>query len=243
MNDSLIKTNKPPIGGLKKGIAANRAAFEQEIKQLDPTTVPNRLGLIFDDSGSMSGDPIEDAHKAVKAFTDNCNMKDTSVAVYPLNAAPKSLICDYDIVNMYVGGIDATGGTPIFAVLRQLIEKEPITRAVLFSDGDPTDGTVLGNEQQTNEDFWYGAKSKTSGLEAIKLYKDKEVPVDTIYIGIDGTKGYREMQEIARLTNGVFIHFKDSSSLSTGLKYLAPKFRALLMNPEIKERIQRGENV
>jgi hypothetical protein len=51
------------------------------------------------------------------------------------------------------------------------------------------------------------------------------------------------MKKIAELTNGTFIHFKDVSSLSGGLKYLAPRYRALLANPEIKAKIERGETV
>lgn len=237
----LVKTNKPPMGGFNKGIMANKAAYDKHMKETDPKTVANRLGLVLDDSASMGQQGMEDAHKAVQGFTANCSPMDTSIAVYPLNASRKQLTCDFDLVNMYVNGIWATGGTPIYGTLSTLIETESITRAVVFSDGDPTDSSCL--EIESNSAFHYGGWTKNLAPETIKKFNAKESPIDTIYIGDAGTNGYKEMKELARLTNGTFIHFKDTASLSSGLKYLAPKYRALLSNPEIKAKIERGENV
>lgn len=241
-NESLKVTTKPPIG-LKRGIGASRAAFENTMKNIDPKTVPNRIGIVLDDSGSMGTDGMDNAHKAVKGFTNSCNMTDTSIAVFPLNAKVQTLTCDYDILNAYVCGIGATGGTPIYGTLANLIEQESITRAVVFSDGEPTDSSCLMGEGQDNNDFYYGSKDPKKAMEVIAIYNRKEIPVDTIYIGPDGNKGYREMKKLAELTNSTFIHFKDISSLSTGLKYLSPKYRYLLANPEIKAKIERGEQV
>jgi|ERR1700687_1426979 len=227
---------KPPIGGLKKGILANKAEFDHHMSNIDPKTVPNRLGLVIDDSGSMGSDGMENAHKAVQGFTASCNMKDTSIAVFPLNKESKHLVCDYDLVNLYVSSLQATGGTPIYTVLEKLITDEAITRAVLFSDGSPTDSTVLEQEKSA-----WSSKPVELAQKVIKLYQAQEIPIDTIYIGMEGSTGFNEMKKIAELTNGTFINFKDSNSLASGLKYLSPKYRALLANPEIKERIQRGE--
>lgn len=238
-NDTALKIPvKPPIGGLKKGILANKAEFDQHMSNIDPKTVPNRLGLVIDDSGSMGSDGMENAHKAVQGFTASCNMKDTSIAIYPLNKENKHLVCDYDLVNLYVSSLQATDGTPIYTVLDKLITNESITRAVLFSDGSPTDSKILSE----SENMWNSSSSEFA-KKVIKLYIDKELPIDTIYIGIENSTGYNEMKEIARLTNGTFINFKDSNSLASGLKYLSPKYRALLANSEIKERIQRGEQI
>lgn len=230
---------KPPIGGLRKGILANKANYDQQMKEVDPLKVANRLGLVIDDSGSMGGQKMEDAHTAVKGFTANCNPLDTSIAVYPMNAKTQGLVCNYDLVNLYVSGIQATGGTPIYGILDKLITDENITRAVLFSDGSPTDSRLTGNNDVGL--FTY-SKPKEVAIGTIKKYQEKEVPIDTIFIG-EYEDGEIEMKKIAELTNGTFIHFKDSSSLSTGLKYLAPKYRALLANADIKARIERGENV
>lgn len=238
---SLKIPTKPPIGGLRKGIIANKANYDQQMKDVDPKTVPNRLGLIIDDSGSMGIEGMNNAHLAVKGFTNNCNPLDTSIAIYPLNKDAQRLVCDYDLVNLYVSGLQATGGTPIYGKLTDLITKEDITRAVLFSDGSPTDSSILSSDN--NEVNSWGSKPKEVAIGTIKKYTDKEIPIDTIFIGIEESSGYKEMKKIADLTNGTFIHFKDTNSLSTGLKYLAPKYRALLANPDIKARIERGENV
>lgn len=240
-NTSLKIPIKPPIGGLRKGILANKANFDSKMKDIDPQTVPNRLGLVIDDSGSMGSDGMANAHLAVKNFTANCNMLDTSIAIYPLNKEAKHLICNYDLVNLFVSSIMATGGTPIYGILDKLITNEPITRAVLFSDGSPTDSSITREYVDT---VFSDSKPKEVAIACINKYKDKEIPIDTIFIGQDEiSQGYNEMKKIAELTNGTFIHFKDSTSLSTGLKYLAPKFRALLANADIKARIERGENV
>lgn len=240
-NTSLKIPVKPPIGGLKKGILANKAEHDLHMSSIDPKTVPNRLGLVIDDSGSMGSDGMQNAHKAVQGFTANCNMKDTSIAVYPLNKEAKHLVCDYDLVNLYVSGLQATGSTSIYTVLEKLITDESITRAVLFSDGSPTDSSILSI---TSRSDWYSSRLPELAQKVIKLYQQKELPIDTIYIGIENSTGYNEMKEIARLTNGIFIHFKDSLSLASGLKYLSPAHRVMLLaNPEIKERIQRGEQI
>jgi hypothetical protein len=235
MSDNLVI--KPKMPSFKKGIAANRENAEKQIKEIDPSTVTNRLGLIFDDSGSMSGESISNAHSAVKNFTLSCNFTDTSIAIYPLNKNPKPLTCDYDLINLFVMGIGADGSTPIYTKLLEMIEKESITRAVIFSDGGPTDSKLFGNSE-----YW-DSKPKDFAVSVLDKYIQKELPIDTIFIGITESSGYKEMQEIARLTGGIFIHFKDSTSLSSNLKYLTPRYRALLANAELKDRIQKGETI
>lgn len=237
---SLSIKNKPPMGGLSKGIRANRQQAEQKLNEIDPTKVPNRLGLVFDDSGSMAGKAIEDAHSAVKNFTASCNFTDTSICLYPLNIEPKPLTIDYDVLNMFVTGIGATGGTPLYTILLKMIETESITRAVVFSDGSPTDCKLIGHSES------WDSKPASFAIDIIKKYQDKEIKIDTIFIGEaydEASGGYAEMKKIAELTGGVFIHFKDSSSLNSNLKYLAPRYRALLENAELKEKVQKGEQL
>lgn len=233
--DKLKVVVKPPMGGLKKGISANRANYEKQIKEINPNEVPNRLGLVMDDSGSMGQEGMENAHSAVKNFTSSCNHLDTSIALYPLNAEKKALIVDFDVVNMYANGIWATGGTPIYSVLSNLITEQPITRAIVFSDGEPTDSHIL----KTECGYSWGDDG-TIARKVIDMYIQKEISIDTIYIGEGESK---ELKELARVTGGTYINFKDTKSLSQGLKYLAPKYRALLSNPELKEKIERGEKI
>jgi hypothetical protein len=241
-------TVKPKMPSFKKGIALAREQAENTISSIDPTKVPNRLGLVFDDSGSMGGKSIEDAHTAVKNFTNSCNFNDTSIAIYPLNKDKKPLTIDYDLLNLYVMGILADGGTPLYHKLLEMIENENMTRAVVFSDGSPTDSKLTGTCES------WDSKPAAFAQDIITKYIEKKIPIDTIYIGYasdvtdvyeDGSKpaGYREMEKIAELTGGIFIHFKDSTSLSNNLKYLAPRYRALLSNAELKSKVEKGESI
>jgi Mg-chelatase subunit ChlD len=221
----------------KRGIGKNLDNAEKIINELDPTKVKNRIGLVCDDSGSMDGEKITNAHLAVTGFLNNCKPQETSVCIYPLNAPPKPLSCNYDLIKMYWNGIDATGGTPLYTKLKEMIEdciksNIMITRAVVFSDGSPNDYRLFNYGEDGNPD--------PVALAIVKQYTDKEIPIDTIFIGFSGEQ---EMRKLAELGKGIFIHFKDSSSLAQGLKYLSPGYRALLSNPEIKARIERGEKI
>jgi hypothetical protein len=51
------------------------------------------------------------------------------------------------------------------------------------------------------------------------------------------------MEEIAKLTGGIFVWFKDSTSLNHNLKYLAPRYRALLANADMKAKVEKGESL
>lgn len=220
----------------KRGIAANLHNYQEEIKNIDPLTRVNRLGLICDDSASMSGQAIEDAHTAVANFVTQSKPVETSICIYPLNAEPKPLSCDYDVIRMYWSSIGATGGTSLYGRLKEIIADTNITRAIAFSDGEPTDSYLITGTGWNSSD-------KTLAEEVVKIYKEKKVPVDTVFIGRKDSGGYKEMEELAKQTDGLFIHFTDSASLSRGLKYLTPGLRGLLANAEIKEKIQRGESV
>lgn len=236
-------TQRPKMPGFqKKGIALSRERAEETISSIDPTKVFNRLGMVFDDSSSMSGKAIEDARIAVKNFTASCDFGNTSISIYPLNKDKKPLTVDYDLLNIFVMGIPASGGTPLYTKLLELIENENLTRAVVFSDGSPTDSKLVGTCES------WDSKPAAFAQDIIKKYQEKEISIDTIFIGEvynDDTKpaGYREMEKIAELTGGIFIHFKDSSSLSKNLKYLAPRYRALLANADLKDKIQKGETI
>ena len=234
--DQLKVVSKPPMGGLKKGILANQANYKEAMRSVDPLTVPNRLGLVLDDSTSMGTEGMDNAHKAVKGFTDSCNALETSIAVYPLTKESKALTCDYDLLNMYVLGIGPTGGTPLYGTLQKLIVEQKITRAIAFSDGGPTDSQLLESDS-------FFSRGSALAHSVVRQFIEKEVPVDTIFIGEKESNGHNELQELSLLTGGTCVHFTDMQTLGQSLKYLAPKFRALLANPEIKARIERGEQI
>ena len=228
------------------GLAGRRKQVEEKLKDINPAELPNRIGLIFDDSGSMSGEPLANAKLAVQNFTNNCNKMETSLCLYPMNGVPRSLTIDYTSLNVLVMGINDHDlrGTPLYTVLKKLLDNEDINRGVIFSDGSPTDSNYV----------WQGGTIDTPNTTvkemSIHSAKQKQIPIDTIYIGPKEdsyshttAKGYTEMQWIAEQTGGIFIHFEDSQSLSKNLKYLSPALRPLLMNAELKDKIQKGEQI
>jgi Mg-chelatase subunit ChlD len=237
--DDKITTNTPSVSDLfkpkKYGIAAQREKAQKEIETLDPLTRANKLGIVFDDSGSMSGQPIKDAHSAIRNFSASCNPHDTSLAIYPLNAESKDLTCNYDLLNIYVSTINATGGTPLYKTTEEALENKH-TRLIIFSDGDPTDG----NHFNFDDD---GPSCTDYHELVIKTALAKETPLDTVFIGEEHQKGYKILKDLAERTGGIFVHFKDAASLSRSLKYLSPGLRGMLMNPDIKAKLERGETL
>jgi len=214
--NGLVKSN-PRFQIKKTGIAARLHAAEQA--KPEPKAMPNRIGIVMDDSGSMSGEPISQAHKAIETFVNNSNSFDTSLALYPLNEREHPLNNDLCAIAIAAKGIPATGGTPLYSKLVQLINNEPITRAIAFSDGMPN-----GEPE-----------SKT---ECFRLYCERHIPIDTVYIGSGEN---RELQELAERTGGIYMHFTNLQAFAKSFKYLTPGYRAMLTDGSFREKVQRGE--
>jgi len=237
------------IAPKKWGVGAQREQAKKLLEELDPKTMPTKLAIVFDDSGSMASrnvkdtaTKIDDAKSGIRNFSSQCNPRDTALAVYPLNVESKPLTCNFDLLNLLVSGIEATGGTPLFTITLRVLESEDkYTRAILFSDGSPTDSSTYfykSDEEDPEEGTGEDIKTKV-----IRVANEKKCPLDTVYIGEKESSGYDLMKELADKTGGIFIHFTDSASLSANLKYLAPALRGILMNAELKAKIERGESI
>ena len=236
--DKLAIPNKL-VFGKKVGLSAKlHEAQNKQPEIFDPLSKIHRLGIVFDDSGSMAGEAIEKAHEAIDLFVKNCNSFDTALALYPLNKDSKSLSNNFAEIAIYGQTITATGGTPLYTILQRLITEQPITRAVAFSDGSPTD--------------------KHFKDDTLNTFIERKIPIDTIYIGEKDLprdevssedypitnheySGYWTMKMIAERTGGIFLHFTDASVLAKSLKYLAPRFRYMLEDKSVKERVEKGE--
>jgi hypothetical protein len=216
MSNELTPTVK--IGSLikKVGIQGARDESRKRMAEVKPEECINRYAIGYDDSGSMMGS-MQDAAKAVAGFLGACSPLETSVAVYPYNMESKGLTNIFDMVNAFVQGIKATGSTPLWLILARMLDA-PITRAIIFSDGSPTD----------------------SESDEITKACDKHIPVDTVYIGSGDSD---ILKDIAERTGGIYLRFDDTVTFSKQLKYLSPKYVALLSNADLKAKIQRGENI
>lgn len=209
----------------KVGLAARRAEAISTV--VDADKMPNRIGIIFDDSGSMGGDKIDQAKKATKSFLQVCNPNDTAVTLHGFSPHRRyKLNTDFPSVALLAEQFEADQGTPLHTSMANMLASEPITRAVVFSDGCPTD-----MEGRVVTDF-----------------VEKGVPVDTIYVkeaspyqGHYEDRGREILKSIAERTGGIFMEFKDGASFAKAFKYLAPAFRAMLESAEFRDKLQKGQ--
>lgn len=228
---SIIKQDPNNLGkGIRigmKGLAARASQFQSAPPSIDGTTKPNRITLMLDCSGSMAGQPIEDLKNAVQGFAAACNWQDTSVAIATFPSgdgddghSDTPLVSEAAILMLEANRLQAGGGTPMFGCLERVIKNIPLTRGVIVSDGDATDA------------YGYGLDGSDEGSRNKQLvpYIDSKTPVDTVHIG-DSSGGEETLKEIARLTGGIFLKFKDIGQFATAFRYLTPTYRGLLMSP------------
>lgn len=239
MPDNEITKHEPKplrVGAQPVGLAAKRkAALEAQAKAegaiakptvdttplfTDPSKMPDRIGIVFDDSGSMSS-TIRDAHKGIEEFLRNCNPKTTAIAVYPMNEQTIKLSINLPQIAKDVTAIGATGGTPAVETLETMVGVENLTRSIVFSDGS----FAMYN--------WPNLLPKL---------KTKEMAVDTVYIGHDNSYAIENLKKIADDTGGIFMHFKPgTTSFSKAFKYLSPGLRLQLMDSSFKEKVEKGQ--
>lgn len=228
-----IKTSSP-FAVKKVGIAAKAA---EAAKAFNPAERENRIIVLADDSGSMSGTPIENAKKAISEFLKTCNPINTAVGIYSF-AKTWGLTCDFISLDVLKESLNATESTPLYSTLSKIITKENLTRAVVFSDGAPTDHdyrfpTENDLEEEEEED---STASKAGPI--IQSYIDKKIPIDTVYIG-NGENDI--LKDIAEWTGGIYLHFKDSGTFGKAFKFLAPAYRGLLKDPNFRKEIGSSE--
>jgi hypothetical protein len=229
-----IGVQKTALQQRLEAAAQQRAALN--VKQAEASAIaeqealkkPNRIALLPDCSGSMSETPsrsvgpIEDEYRrlhaippqarkieielqAVDQFLKDIDFNTTSVAFNGVGNSLKTPLLIHDFAcRQAASQIAATGGTPIGEELQFVLENLPITRAVLISDGEKT------------------------GIDPIpiaQMFGEAGIPIDAIFIG---DSGRRTMELIAEYSGGIFIEFKDVAKLADSLKYLSPKYRAML---------------
>jgi hypothetical protein len=241
MSEELSNVKK--LGVKRVGIQGIRAQAREAMREVKPEDCAFRFAIGFDDSGSMGIQPLADAKKAVAGFLGACTPTETSVAVVPFSGVDnigygvkaQSLTCMYDLINAYLGPVRATSGTPLYGTMKKILTDFNITRGILFSDGGSTDKTLNGWQLDEEEDI---PSSKEE--PAVMLAIEKKIPFDTVYIG-GGTSP--ELKHIADVTGGVYLEFTDTSIFAKQMKYLSPRYVALLANAELKAKVERGESI
>ena len=203
--------NRPNSKGVIKlpGLHA-RLTSPKVTVELDPATKANRIALMLDASGSMSGDKNRSLQDACASFVTACNFGDTALAVETFGAEPEirlALTCQQPLLAMTVMTIPAHGGTPMSQAMDYVLNTYSITRGVIVSDGEPD--------------------SPTAAYSVAEGYKAAEIPVDCVHIG-NSASGEACLRRIAEMTGGLYIKFTDIASFAKNFKMLTPAFYAQL---------------
>lgn len=218
----------------RKQALANKQALEQDIP-VDPNKATHRIGILFDDSASMGGTKISDAHAGTEEFLRSCNPKDTAVAVHPMNVEGRYYGSDghrkIPLTNkMYAACVSiktfrAIGSTPLFSSLQDMITTENLTRGIVFSDGEPN-----SDDERLMD-------------SVLTIAVEKGISVDTVFIGSkNDTKAVEIMKTIAERTGGIFMVFEPGkANFRTAFKYLSPGYRAMLADKSFVAKLEEGK--
>ena len=215
---NLTKPNKITVGG---GLHSRIKAAEV-LKEIAPVAdvrnFPNRLAIICDFSGSMSDcasgswkdnnlkTKLQLLQEAVQDFALRSNPNDTAIAVESFPRGFRiELTNDPQEVYMRMCGISTLGDTPMGDGIYAALENHSPTRCMLISDGEQTDGDRC--------------------FEAARKAKSKEILIDTVHIG-HSSRGEETLKQIAEITGGMYMKFKDVQSFSANFHYLLPESRA-----------------
>ena len=232
----IIKKDPPPSGiALNKGkLRSTASGFQARVKKsqaetVDPATMPNRITLMLDKSGSMN-DYEKDSKRRIALLKDDienfvgrCNLNDTSVAIEtfpPSIAVP--LTSNRTILTSASYGLSASGNTPMRQCVVDCLGKIPMTRGVIVSDGAATDWNR----------GYYHAEEEDLSDEILLKYKEAGIPIDCVHIS-EGSSGEELLRHIAATTGGIFIKFTDVSAFAQAFGYLAPGFRAMLTDGRV----------
>jgi Mg-chelatase subunit ChlD len=220
---------------LNKGkLKSSSTPFQQRVNeakasQPDAASLPNRLCLMLDRSSSMSGEKLELLKQAIDNFASRCNFVDTALAV---ETFPASLSLDLTnvavMITTSVSTISASGNTPMRSCVQGSLEKVPMTRGIIVSDGEATD---WHQHDYGTDDGEYNEKPSKAD-DVLDLYKKAQIPIDCVHIG-DSSSGEDLLRRIAKETGGVFLKFTDVSAFSSGFGYLTPGYRAMLTSGQV----------
>jgi hypothetical protein len=247
---------KNPGASKDAALKAARAQAAQKIenpaavqKWINPEDAPERIHIIFDDSGSMSFE-IKNAKDGVIEFFRNCIPNQSSVYVKMICAFNpdiekwnSNLIQAAEFLQKANAGL---GGTPLFEHMNLAFNYNvKPTRMVVFTDGSPSDHLVVQKYEEQREKPWTQLERwKASADQIIGRAKEHKVPIDTVFFG---SADYNQ-DEIALLkyfsdqTGGYFLHFDPAKvNFRTAFKYLAGTNRLMLASESVRREIESGK--
>ncbi|SRR5216684_872447 len=236
-----------PTGlSLNKGkLKSSSSPFQQRVNTAkasvpDAAAMPHRLCLMLDRSSSMSSPAnyarssdtnktkIELLKDAIDNFVNRCDFTNTSIAVETFPASLELSLCSIGVmITSSVAGITASGNTPMRRCVESCLEKIPMTRGIIVSDGEATDWRDWSFDEGEEP-----GSGKHSTDELLAKYKTAQIPVDCVHIG-DSSSGEELLRRIAKETGGVYLKFSDVNAFSKGFSYLTPGYRAQLTDGSV----------
>jgi len=235
-----------PTGlSLNKGkLKSSSSPFQQRVNTAkasvpDAAAMPHRLCLMLDRSSSMSSPAdytrdrkdnktkIELLKDAIDNFVNRCDFQNTSLAVETFPASLELSLCSIGVmITSSVAGITASGNTPMRRCVESCLEKIPMTRGIIVSDGEATDWHFSDYDEDDSE------TPSPSGDQLLIKYKTAQIPIDCVHIG-DSSSGEEVLRRITKETGGVYLKFSDVNAFSKGFSYLTPGYRAQLTDGSV----------
>lgn len=221
------------------------------MRYIAPAECTDRIRIVFDDSGSMSGQ-ITDAKKGVVEFLRNCIPNQTAVAVHFMctHTWSTALRSDLPVLGADIEEVELRlGGTPMFNTAKAALLASPaLTRMVLFTDGSPTDELQPeAGEEAAMTDYWGSDPTKDSWTRSadIIIKIANCIPIDTVFFGpaVEYTQRQRDLlRYLSDKTGGFFMVFDPQKvNFRTAFKYLAPVNRLQLTSGSFRASLERGE--
>jgi Mg-chelatase subunit ChlD len=195
-----------------------KAETEKQQEGFNALTLPNRISLQLDISGSMSGQyldrrKIDLLKDAILGFVGACDMSTTAAA---MSTFPEKLVRPLTNVGhlliMESQTLEPTGSTPMADCMKTALENVNMTRGIIVSDGC--------------------ADNPDAALQQARAYASAEITVDTVHIG-DENRGEELLKQIAEITGGMYIKFTDVSAFAKNFKFLTPGYRAMLTSGSV----------
>lgn len=247
--EAMLKAAREKAAAAK---AVNSAAI---IKYGPPESMKDRLGLIFDDSGSMQSyiSQVKDAHIE---FFRNCVPNQTAAWVRMLCASNPALEkLNSDLIELAKLVTDARvglGGTPLFTKMLEGLNSEPrINRMIVFTDGSPTDKLLPYSDYKEPENeatlalqSGLGLYHRTDANIIVDKALSEHVVIDTIFFGSEEyhSREIALLKYLAEKTGGYFMVFDPKRvDFRKALKYLAPVNRLMLADGNIRKEIEEGK--
>lgn len=194
-------------------INENRAPEARPIVGVDPVVNPDLpvgIVLVVDISGSMSGQPLEDAQAAARTLVEQLGEDDEAAFIAFASAVDLDgldparehpLTADRRVLSALIDSVEAGGGTSLYDALFKGVQWAQEGRlghraVILLTDGvDEGPGSTV-------------ASAETPIQEATRA----NVPIFTIGLGDQIDAGY--LQRVARTTGGTYQEAPDSGQLT-----------------------------